>query len=109
MNKLIIVVAVYAIALISGCSSSSEQFGSSQSEYEAEINARNKELEARNKELEARNRELDARNQEIAELKMQLDQSQQVAMAPVSTESQQASQSGAAMKTSLLPPKAKAG
>ena len=109
MNKLIIVVAVYSIALISGCSSSSEQFGSNQSEYEAEINARNKELDARNKELEARNRELDARNQEIAELKMQLDQSQQVAMAPANTDSQQASQSGAVMKTSLLPPKAKAG
>jgi hypothetical protein len=42
---------------------------------------------------------------------MQLDQSQQVqvAMIPASTDSQQASQSGATMKTSLLPPKAKAG
>lgn len=109
MNKLIMVVAVYSIAMISGCSSSSEQFGSSQSEYEAEINARNKELDARNKELEARNRELDARNQEIAELKMQLDQNQQAATASVRTESQQASVSAAAMKTSLLPPQAKAG
>jgi len=109
MKKLIIVAAVYSIALISGCSSSSEQFGSNQSEYEAEINARNMELDARNKELKARNRELNARNQEIADLKMQLDQSQQASMALASTDSEQASQSGAAMKTSLLPPKAKAG
>ncbi len=109
MNKLFIVVAVYSITLVAGCSSSSEQFGGNQSEYAAEINARNKELDARNKELEARNRELNARNQEIAELKMQLDQSQQASMAPASTDSEQASQSGALMKTSLLPPKAKAG
>jgi outer membrane murein-binding lipoprotein Lpp len=107
MKTLYLVVAVYSIALISGCSSSNEQFGGNQSEYTAEINARNKELDARNKELKASNRELNARNQEIAELKQQLDQSQQ--MASSSTASQQASQSGAAMNTSLLPPKAKAG
>ncbi len=109
MKTLYLVVAVYSIALISGCSSSSEQFGGTQSEYEAEISARNKELDARNKELAARNRELNARDQEISALKQQLDQSQQGTMATASTGSQQASQSGDAMKASLLPPKAKAG
>lgn len=109
MKKILLIATVYSIAVISGCSSSSEQFGSNQSEYAAEIDARNQELEARNKELAARNRELDARNREISELKKQLNQSQQTAMAAASTGSQQSSQSDATMKASLLPPKAKAG
>ncbi len=109
MKPLFVVVAVYSIALISGCSSSSEQFGSNQSEYAAEINARNKEIEARDMKIAARDKELMARNQEISELKKQLDQSQKVSMTTASTGTQQAGQSDASMKDSLLPPKARAG
>ncbi|MDH3633625.1 MAG: peptidoglycan-binding protein [Gammaproteobacteria bacterium] len=109
MKTLFVVVAVYSIALISGCSSSSQQFGSNQSEYEAEINARNKELEARDMEIAARDKELMARDQEISELKKQLDQSQKVSMMTASTGTQQAGQSDASMMARLLPPKARAG
>jgi len=109
MKTLLAVAAVYSIALISGCQSSSQQLGSNQSEYEAEINARNMELEARDMELAERNKELNSRNQEINELKMQLNQSQKVSMTTASTGTQQAGQSDASMKASLLPPKARAG
>jgi len=102
MKTLFVVAAVYSIALISGCQSSSQQFGSNQSEYEAEINARNEEIAARDMEL-------NARDQEISELKKQLDQSQKVSMTTASTGTQQASQSDASMKASLLPPKARTG
>ena len=109
MKTLIAVVAVFSIALISGCSSSSQQFGSDQSEYEAELKARNMELEARDMEIAARDKELMARDQEISELKKQLEQSNKISMAAGSTSTQQAGQSDASMKDSLLPPKATAG
>jgi len=102
MKKLFLVVAVYSTALIAGCSSSSEQFGSNQSEYEAEINARNQELKVRDQEIIAR-------DQEINTLKQQLDESQQITKAAVNAVEQPAMQSDASLNTSLLPPKAKAG
>lgn len=109
MKTLFAVVAVYSIALVSGCSTSSQQLGSNQSEYEAELDARNMELEARDMEIAARDKELMARDQEISELKKQLEQSQRVSMTTASTSTQQAGQSDASINDRLLPPKARAG
>ncbi len=105
MKNLFAVAAICSIAVITGCSSSSERFGTTEAEYRAEINARNQELAARDQELAERNRDLNARDQEISRLKQQLDQSESAA----STNAQQSDLFGASRQASLLPPKAKAG
>ena len=53
MKKLLLVTAVSSIALMSGCASTTEQSGSVQNDYSAELNARNKEISILKEQLTA--------------------------------------------------------
>lgn len=89
MKKLILVTAISSIALMSGCASNTEQTGSVQNDYSAELNARNKEINI---------------------LKQQLTASQKEAVAAnMAAQSVSSSSSSSSMTGDNLPPNAKSG
>ncbi len=98
MKRLALVTAISSIAVMSGCTSTGEQSGSIEQDYQAE-------LEARNQEIEVLKQKLDEKEQMVS------TSSSQSAMstATASMDSQQGKNSSASFGGDLLPPNAKAG